>query len=601
MDQPNPYIKVRTLRKPIPPDKPWLVTLLPRWQNNSKEYLGILAFAFELLGGKYIKVEWGVAGWVIDALIEVLEYKLGLTKMERCHAICTYRDGSKTTWMQIVVLYFILIGEYGIWWEDELLPDVKYIRYRGKTFDEAEKKTDTVKTWLEDEDITNIFGFKRPTQREVKLKGLRDNVKILMTADGIILQPLGLNQPARGANIRGQRPDLDIADDVENKENTKTPEARKYNWDEVMAEQFGGLADDGLFIMIFNYVHVGGVGPTVVKLSKQKQTNWHVMVRTLSYFVRTENPDGTIEEKEVSDWPQRFPMSYVRKLEAFYSLKPDDYKIFRREYYNEILSDEDYLLLFYAGIYEKRDGHNWLLVEQPDGTQKRVNCYITVSADPAISEEKKTSDGVVAVTFFGSNGKRYVHDLSVRKFDIRDRYYEEDKKPAVLALTPEELANVRKRGMVEEIVRYIIRYNADNFVIENAGQQLAWYNDVVALLRQLHIHISGTPYHPSDEKVYKLKTGLMNQFAGGTYYINVNLPHRNRLIQGVQTFPQELDIFDALYNAEKLHRKPKPLDFSLSKGVFSTEPAQAEKNNLPDALQNPQKYIGEIETYMLMP
>ena len=593
-------IKVRPLRKPVPVNKPWLARLLPRWQNNSERYLGILAFAFELLGTKYIKTEWGVAGWVIDALVAILSYKTGLTKMERCHAICTYRDGSKTTWMQIVILYFILVGEYGIWWEDEMLPDVKYIRYRGKTFDEAEKKVDTIKEWLNDEDIIEIFGAKRPSQKEVKYKSLRDSIKILMTADGIILQPLGLNQPARGANIRGHRPDLDVDDDVENKENTKSPEALKYNWEEIMAEQFGGLADDGLTIMIFNYVHVGGVGPTVVKLSRQKQTHWHVMVRTLSYIKRTENADGTTSEEEISDWPQRFPMSYVRKLEAFYSLKPDDYRIFRKEYYNEILSDEDYKILMYVGKYERKDGHNWILIEQPDQTVKRVNCYVTVSADPAISQEKKTSDGAVVVTFFGSDKRRYIHDLSVRKFDIRDRYYDESKKPAIIATSPEEMANVSKRGMVEEIVRYIIRYSANNFVIENAGQQLAWFNDVQVILRTLGIHIQGTPYHPSDEKTYKLKTGLMNQFAAGTYYINADLPYRNRLIHGIQTFPQELDIFDAIYNGEVMHRHPQPLGYSAGAGVFSTE-TEKKSSGLPDVLERPLNYLGESETYLYTP
>lgn len=607
MTNQNSNIKVRPLKKDVPPDKPWLTELLPRWQNNSENYSGFLVFAFELFSGekdddKLLVKSLGVAGWVIDAIRNILRYKSGMYKMDRCHAICTYRDGSKTTWMIILVLYFILVGEYGIWWEDEMLPSVKYIRYRSKTFDEAEKRTDAVKLTLSSQTVVDIFGVVKPTPKQIKYEGYRDNIKILLMPNGLILQPLGLDQPSRGALIRGHRPDLDIDDDIESKNNTKSATSREYNWDEVMAEQFGGLAEDGMMIMIFNYVHSLGVGPTVVKLSKQKETAWHVMVRTLSRIIRTE-VNGVVTETEVSDWPQRFPMSYVRKLENFYKFKPDKYKLFRKEYYNEIISDDDYVIKYVPCTFENKEGHNWILRKQPDGTIKRVNCKIGVSGDPAISEDKKSSDGAVTVTAFCSDGKRIVMDLNVRKFDNNDRFYDDTKRPHTLALTKEELANVRKRGMVQEIVRYIIWYKADFFVVENAGQQLAWYNDIKALLKLVGINITGTPYHPVDEKVYKLRVGLMNHFSAGEYEIREDIPYKKVIEHAIKVFPEELDIFDALHNAERMGGSniPKALSYTEGTGVtFTDKELNTPPKDIAPALLDPLKYKDSVETYFLI-
>ena len=602
----NEYAVVRPLKKVVPPDKPWLTELLPKWQNNNENYSGFLVFAFELFSGgkddgKPLVRELGVAGWVIDAIRNILRFKKGMYKTDRCNAICTYRDGSKTTWMILLVLYFILVGEYGIWWEDDLLPMVKYIRYRSKTFDEAEKRTDTVKVLLALSSVIDIFGNIKPTARQIKYEGYRDNIKILLLPNGLILQPLGLDQPSRGALIRGHRPDLDIDDDTESKNKTKSSTSREYNWDEIMAEQFGGLAEDGLMIMIFNYVHSLGVGPTVVKLSKEKKTDWHVMVRTLSYIVRKEE-NGVVTETEVSDWPQRFPMSYVRKLENFFKFKPDKFKLFWKEYYNEILSDDDYVLIYCECIYERKEGHNWILKRMPDKTIKRMNCKIGVSGDPAISEDKKSSDGAVTVTAFCSDGQRIILDLNTRKFDNNDRFYDDTKRPATLALSQDELANVRRRGMVQEIVRYIIWYHADFYVVENAGQQLAWWNDIKALLKLVKLTVQGTPYRPVDEKVYKLRVGLMNRFSAGLYEIRSNIPYKTKLEHAIKVFPEELDIFDALHNCEIMGTIPKALTYTDGTGVTFTDKELSNEvgKNLAPALIDPLKYKDTVETYLLI-
>ena len=592
---PDKYVKVRPKIKNVNYTN-ILAQYLPYWQNNSLQYSGFIRFCFDLFSGKLIDPRYGIPRWLESARRVIFRYYPGMYKMDRCNAICTYRDGAKTTYIQLLVLYFILLSDYGIYWENNCLPIVDFIRYRAKSFDEAEKKTDTIKWYLGDKDVEEVFGEIRPTFGKGLVKGTKDNIKLLITNTNKILIPFGIEQPARGHNIRGKRPQLDIADDVENTQNTKTPISREYNWTEVMAEQLGGLDAEGMFVFIFNYVHEQGIGPTLVKAAKLSKTNWNVIVRKLAYEKIDDKGNITV----IPDWSERFPVDYIKKLEQSYQAKPSDYRLYRREYFNEILSDEEYQIIFYDGYYERLEGHNWLNVTTPTGeiVKEVVNVY--VSADPAISEDKKSSDGVVAVTMVNSQGKRRVYDLSVRKFDIRDRYYDESKRPSILATTPEELANVRVRGMVEEIVRKAIYYNADMIIIEKAGQQGAWFNDVLELIKRLGIRTKVASYHPKDEKIYKLKTGLMNQFAAGNYEISTKLPYLERLIQGIKTFPQELDIFDALHNVEPFIRTPNKLHYTPSKGIYEVREENRRDTHPETALTNPRKYLGEVEPFLLI-
>ncbi len=586
-------------------DTPILRQMLPYWQNNSSTYSGFLRWAWDFFSidlntqnkqqksTKLLIREYHVPGWWQAAINMILRYHPGMRKVNRANAIATYRDGAKTILVQLLILYFMYVGKYGIYWEDNLLPRVKFIRYRGKSFNDASKKVDTIKMLMEDEDIVKVFGARKPSYSD-RLKGVsKDNIHILITNEKEILLPFGIEQSARGHNILGRRPDMDVVDDVENTSNTKTVSTREYIWDEIMAEQFGGLKDDGLFIFIFNYVHPQAAGTTIIESAKKGVVNnWNVIVRKLSYNRYTESGDRII----VPDWEERYDANYVKGLEEFYKIKQRDYALFRREYYNEFVADEDYFMKEYEGRYIRQEGINWLEIFNPDGSKTLVPHKFYVSVDPAISEDKKSSDAVISVTAVAPDGKRRIHDLRVGKYDNRDRYQDGAVRPPIIAVTDEEMAGLRRKGLVEETVRVILKYNADLWIIERAGQQLAWYNDILDILRRLGVGNAGTTYHPTDEKVYKIRSGLLSKVAAGMYEINKYLLYKNRIISALKSFPNELDIFDALHNVEPFITLPKDLSVQHGK-VISKE--NKPLNNVPSALLNPERYIGKVETFLL--
>lgn len=545
------------VRKPIP--TALLRKFLPRWQDNtSPQDLGVVRFGFDLFPNTLDR-RFGTADWVRPALFKTLQWFPGMTKIDRAHAICTSRDFSKSTWFgKILPLYFLLVGQYGIYYRghfngiDGLLPEADYIRLRAKTGEKAEERLTNVSMEFSNDDVLELFGDLQPSLKEIKTKKLKNHGKLIILRNGYIFQAQGLNQPARGANIRDRRPKFDIDDDVENKENTKTDTMRAYNAKEILGEQFGGLAHDGLTVYIGNYVH-----SNCIMASLQKEgSGWRRQFYTASYF----NEKG----EEVSGWAKRYSMQYLKRLGEWFKNQPElgGWKTFRLEFYNEIVSDKDYEIKTYRGRYIRKADANWLEIYYRDEydlpKRKLIRVYVVVSGDPAISTNKKSSDGAVSVVMFGSDNQRYVHDLSLAKFDIRDRFHKIEDKPAILAKSPDELVKVKRRGLVDEMARYILRYNADAFVLENAGQQMAWFNDLREdLLTPLNISIPGLPYHPTEEKTQKLESGLMNYFSAGRYSFRLDMNFRPMLESQVNTFPDsKLDLLDTLFNAEQMKNIP---------------------------------------------
>lgn len=592
---------LRPLRRRVPAGQEWIYPFIARWQNNAPGDLGILRFGFDLFDETLLDPKFGVAGWVSEAFEQILEFYPAFKKTDRAHVIRTYRDGSKTTWMQIFILYLILVGDYGIYWEDNLLPDAKFIRYRGKTFDEADKKVDTIRMELiTNQKLIRVFGEMTPTFKEVKRLKLRDNVKLMMLKNGKVIRPFGLNQPSRGDNIRGMRPDIDINDDVEDNKNTKTESLREHNYNDVIGDQFGGIKDNGMLINILNLVHPDAMGAKFIK----NPDIWRIQDHTATKFIV--DPD-TGEETEVSDWERRFSVSYYKKLERFFT-RNGKYHIFRREYYNEIISEMEYKLIYFNGKYVRREGHNWLEVEQPDGSKKLINCFIVVSADPAISEDKRASDSAIVVNAFCSDGQRRVIDLSLGKFDINDRFANEEDRPAILATTPEEMSRIIKKGTVQEVARKVMQYNANAWVIEKAGQQLGWYNDTKDLLKRLGKAIPSLAYKPTEKKETKLTEGLMNRFSAGNYEIYEKLPHLKALEASIRQFPSKMDILDAIFNSEQIGRVPKRYNIDLygmaqQHSAFEIEDKKNNQGRITRAhnpITNPKAFLGEAEAYVLI-
>ncbi len=544
---------------------PELADLLPRWQFNSaptKEGLGVLRFAFDLFSHA-VNPKYGVAEWVPSCFYGVLEWRPGIIKTERTHAICIPRDFSKSTWFgQILPLYAMLVGQYGIVWKDHkknayVLPEIDYIRLRGKSQEKAEEKLSNVTAEFRNPDVIRIFGDLEPSIQEVRTLKLKNQAKLLMLKNGYIFQAQGINQPSRGANLRNRRPKLDINDDIENKENTKTVTSRMWNRKEILGEQFGGLVNDGLTVYIGNYVHDDCLLARLVK----KNSGWKSQFFQATY----------IDEKgnERSLWPERHSLKYIRDLGEWYK-KQGEWAIFMMEYYNRLISEHDYMIRGFRGEYFHKNTVNWLRVESVYNYDKDKNEWVEImgykpqtlrvypvtAGDPAISTANESSDGCAVTNMFASDLNRYVYKISLAKFDNRDRYVDWNKKPKILATTAEELGNVSRLGLVEEIGRHILRFNTEAWVLEKHGQQAAWFNDIKNdILRPLgRDTIPALPYFSSEDKTLKIQGGLLNQFSAGRYFFNIDDPGCKKGVDQVSSFNaySKKDILDALYMSEQM-------------------------------------------------
>jgi hypothetical protein len=551
-------------RKPI--DNPLLMQYLPRWMDNSNpDDLGIVRFGFEMFPNT-VDQRFGLADWVAPTLFKILEYEAGMTKIDRAWSICTSREYSKTTWLaKILPLYFMLVGQYGIYYKGKhLLPEADYIRLRAKTQEKAEEKLTNVTVEFSNPNVLMLFGDLRPTFKEIRDEKLKNQAKLMILKNGYVFQAQGLNQPSRGANIRDKRPKIDINDDVENKENTKTQMMRAYNAKEILGEQFGGLDISGLTIYVGNYVHQECL---MAKMQKPN-SGWKRLYFQASY----------LDEKGVerSGWSRRFSVTYLRRLGEWYRNQPDlgGWKIFRMEYYNEVVSDKEYIVPVVKGRYVRKDGMNFVYLTEE---QKYIRVHIVVSGDPAISEKKKTSNVVASVVGFGEDKKRYVISIAAGKFDISDRYHDDSKRPRILAVSPEEMGNVRRVGLVSEMGRKILAYNANGFVLENAGQQLAWFNDLKEdVLRPLGLVLPGMAYHPKDEKIYKLETGLMNQVSAERYVILDSCQNKALALTEIGSFPDtNNDVLDTWFNAEQMGKIPPKADVAIGHKFY--DPANRPK------------------------
>lgn len=551
-------MKLKPLRK-IPENKE-LLKYLPIWQNNNNNHLGIVDFCFRLFPNAF-DIKYGVAPWAVNALKKVLYYEPNMTKEDRCHVIATFREGSKTTWYAYgFVLYVLLVGQYGIYWENNLLPEIDYIVYKCKTGREAKKRLLNVRVSLGSTEVTKLFGNVTPTFRQVRDKEAKDESNLLILPNKYILEAIGINQPIRGANIFNKRPKFALYDDPEHLENTKTQERRESNENDLLEETFGAVTDDGLLVYIGNKVHSDDLlGKLLVNNSWNKQ-----FYQLSNYYTKNAN------EEEISAWAAKFSVKKIEKMRKWYESHPRlGIKAFQKNYYNIIRADTDYKVKYHNGKYFRDKGINWIEYDTPSG-KKIENIYVTVGNDPAISSAKKSSDAVVSVVGITPSHKRFVLEQMGGKLDLHDSYYEQYNPVYPLAIDPVDIAKIKKRGSCEEITRMCIKYKADNVVIETAGQQRVFFIETKHKLEEVGIYIPMIDSVPNEEKIAKLKEGVLIYFEQGLYYMR---DYMNELSNEVITFPySKLDRLDSLYLCEVGLRAPKKLDYHpLKDDYISTE------------------------------
>jgi len=565
-----------------------LLPYLNRWcQNNGRDDLGVCRFIFDLhflsLQKGYpvllrdFTPKFGVAPWAKDALGLYYTYVDGMTVEDRTYGILTYRSGSKTFWFTFVSPFYEgTVGEYGIFHNGTILPDIDYQVLRAKNGPVAQKLLMNLSSFLNKPIVKDFFGDLKPTYKEVKDKDAKDTGKLLILSNQHIYEAASIDQPVRGMNIFQMRPKKILFDDVQNRENVKTVERRRQCDKEVMEESYPALADDGVMVYICNRVHLDDTGG---KITHPKNTQWKKQFHTLTVKIidGKKYPGVGDLDNEVPEWPQRWSMERIKKMRDWWVLQPTlgGMSGWLKEKYNLIKSEAEYQLKYHDAKYLRAFGHNWLVFND----REYVNVDIVVSCDPAISEKKDSSDAVITAIAFTPDKRRFVIEESSGKYDINDRFTDINYKPlnGIVALG-DEVANIRRKGAVGEMIRMIIKYNAFGVSVETAGQQGTFFQELCAALDKLAISCVKFPYTGGQEKkTEKNKECPLAFFELGLYYIR---PEMNKLKSEVDAFPMvKQDRLDALRIGEQLRRFPEfikydPLGINRKSAEFEpTEPA----------------------------
>ncbi|MHB9147697.1 MAG: hypothetical protein ACYC2U_04685 [Candidatus Amoebophilus sp.] len=552
-----------------------ILPYLARWQqNNSYKDLGIVRFLGDLIYlsqkmgypplWKDFKPEYGVAPWASKTLAQYFYYEEGMTKEDRCFVFATYREGSKTFWFSYFLpIYEMLVGQYGIYSNGILFPEVDYQVLRAKNGREAQKRLMNVVRFFNRPILKDLFGDIKPTFQQVKDKEGKDSANLLILPNGYTFECSGIEQPSRGLNIDQMRPKKYTFDDVQNKENTKTEDRRKQIDAEVMEESFGGVADNGAMIYIGNKVHAAD---TLGRLLDENNKVWKKQFHTLT--VRKEGgkiyPGIGDLSVEVPEWGKRWTIERVHKLLAFYETQPElgGKRGFLKEYYNRIVSEADYIIRFHDGVYKREHNINWLVFPTEDGTPEYKNVNIYIGNDPAISETKASSDASLAVLAIDSDRKRYLLEIDWGKWDLHDRYFNDVDRPPTLYTAQEDMNKIKRRGSVEQVMRAILKYYADGASVESgSGVLAAFFNDLSELARR--IGYKGIIYPcptGTENKTAKLRQVPLCYFETGLYHLRRNMFD---LKADVIAFPDcKKDRLDGIYMAEQLIHIPAKINYN---------------------------------------
>lgn len=309
----------------------------------------------------------------------------------------------------------------------------------------------------------------------------------------ITIMAMGITGQIRGFNVDDYRPDLIIADDVLNEENTATPEQRKK-----ISDLFFGALQNSLaptsecpqakMVLLQTPLHRDDLIETCLK-----DPQWNG--RRFSVF----------DEHGKSRWPTRWGDETLKgEKESF--VRRGLYSLWMREMECSLVSNE-------TSTFNVKNLKYWEVL--PEGMQ----CIISI--DPASSESKKADDNVVMAVGF-------------RGLDVFVVAYHADK-------------GVMPDACAAHFFDLVMLCNPIKGAVEGVGYQrtLKWHIEQEMQKRRLFIPID----HIDDrrKKTDRIIQALAGIVAYGHLYVHVSM---DKLIQQLGDFDplvdQHDDVIDAL-------------------------------------------------------
>ena len=187
----------------------------------------------------------------------------------------------------------------------------------GRDWDQLDNSVRGEKEKWTDEEF--VIGFRKWDKQGNHWSGeLEDRAKVLARM---------ANNPLRGLRFGHRRPDLVIADDLENDELVDTPVQRQKlaSWWDSAVEPMIEPPPIGQIILVGTVLHYGSL------LNQMLSRSDLYVTRRYQAIVSKEMPDGTREQTPL--WPERF------SLERLMSIKQKNTLAFQKEYMNEPRDD----------------------------------------------------------------------------------------------------------------------------------------------------------------------------------------------------------------------------------------------------------------------
>lgn len=292
-------------------------------------------------------------------------------------AFKVFRDGAKTTLLRLFTSRRIAYGVSHtiVYTSNSELHAVRSLKW-------LRRQVDYNALWAQ------AFGLRRGTKwsdTEVEIIHGVDEYPISIIAVGITGQ-------VRGINLDDYRPDLVVADDVDNEETTGTPEQRKKAADLLFGALMNGLAPrseatNAKFVLLQTPLADGDLVDVATKDSSFRSKTF-----------------GCFDEQGQSRWEMRYPTEELRREKQNY-IERNQLSLWMREKECKIVGDE--LASF------KKD---WLKYYD----QLPAGGWYRVAVDPAISDAKDADYFAIAVWYF-HGPRRYLIEYSLARGVMPDQ------------------------------------------------------------------------------------------------------------------------------------------------------------------------------------
>ena len=174
---------------------------------------------------------------------------------------------------------------------------VRSVLILGSNSDRANDRLRAVKHEIEtNEKLYQLFG---------ELQGTTWNEAKIVLTNGVVMQAFGRGQSLRGVKHLDIRPDFCFADDIEEEEHVRTPDARQETLSWFMSVVLPAL-DKAARVR----VNATPLDRDALPLTLAKQPNWATRIYPIEYVDQQGDRQAT--------WPARFPLEWIDTKKAEY-------------------------------------------------------------------------------------------------------------------------------------------------------------------------------------------------------------------------------------------------------------------------------------------